>query len=829
MEILVELGPSAKRTWVFVSYAQEDAGAAGQIWEFLTEADIPCWMAPRSIPPGVDWSEAIVDAIDRSHILLILLSVSSNASKHVARELKLAMGNLIPAMPVRLEDCLPSKYLKFYLGSIQYLDAYPKCFTEYRDPIIKAVRDLLRLEPIGKEVATSVDGEIPPPPPDPDVSTSSAPSSPESIPEIAAATQTEVSASIETGQAAVQTAAEVVGIDLGHGETAVAKVSVHHDTPPTAITVQGKTSQITALGYHPHRGFVIGDEALLDPDVQTVLTCFKQRPADDPSYQEILADYLQAYYRVLVDSGSIRGDKESYFFVGCPSGWSRDEMSAYESMLKRSGIPRLLVVKESRAALLNVIESGGVTPEELRSTILVVDLGSSTSDFTIVSGGTSEAPMDFGQSLGASQIDGEILRVSLERHPQRPELQRIFQTDPGAKDRCEIRCRKAKEEYFSKENLYRNNDRLVAATFETLDQGVLFVPQVTGRLMNTILNTPLPALGGISWTEMFRRLLTESRSQMRQKGLAPCVIVATGGASRMGFVRPICEEIFPDSKFRRDDEPEVSIARGLARWGRVYLRTADFEHEVDAIADVQIPEIVLDRRDDLLEELSAGLCDGLVETAVRPALIRWRNAKTKTLNGMGARITVGVKRWFAGTEATVLIAQAVERWFGKLEPALVELTDAVCKRYGLPRASLRITPDFRGVWNPQIDTSQTASSISEGIADLVLTAIVVAMGAALLLAGPGGWLVMGTIGAFSAYSEVTEKAKTMNVWKSVRETVLSDQKIQNLLNETKAKMKDAIGNELKSGATMRELAQSVSSQLKYALRERADEARLLIS
>jgi molecular chaperone DnaK (HSP70) len=293
-------------------------------------------------------------------------------------------------------------------------------------------------------------------------------------------------------------------------------------------------------------------------------------------------------------------------------------MGAYQSMLKRSGIPHLLVVKESRAALLNVIESGGVTPEELRSTILVVDLGSSTADFTVVTGGTSEAPMDFGQSLGASLIDGEILTLTLERHLQRSELQHIFQADPSARDRCQIRCRKAKEEYFSNENLYRDNDRQVAASFETLDGGVLFVPHVTGRIMNQILNASLPVPGGCSWIEMFRRLLTESQTQMREKRLSPRVIVVTGGASRMGFVRPICEEVFPDSKFRRDDEPEVSIARGLARWGRVYLRTADFEREVDAIADVRIPEIVLERRDALLKELSANLCNGLVDTAVRP-------------------------------------------------------------------------------------------------------------------------------------------------------------------------------------------------------------------
>jgi hypothetical protein len=47
---------------------------------------------------------------------------------------------------------------------------------------------------------------------------------------------------------------------------------------------------------------------------------------------------------------------------------------------------------------------------------------------------------------------------------------------------------------------------------------------------------------------------------------------------------------------------------------------------------------------------------------------------------MGARIAAGAKRWFASVKASALIAQAVERWFRDLEPALIELTDPLCKR-----------------------------------------------------------------------------------------------------------------------------------------------------
>jgi hypothetical protein len=806
--------PSAKRAQVFVSYAQNDVSAAAEISTFLEQAAIPCWMAARSIPPGVQWADAIVDAMEECQVLLALLSPSSNASENVARELALAADNRVRAIPVRLEDCLPTKGMKFFLGNRQYLDAHPSPLAEYRHAIVEAVRGLLGAVAEAKPVIT-----------------------PRALPEEAVEPSADI-APLALPEAAVlpaahekpvKTAIEIIGVDFGHGETAVAKVSIHHNAHPTAVTVQGKTSQITALGYHPRRGFVIGDEALLDPEVEAVLVCFKQRPAADPTYPEIVADYLRAYYRMLLDDGSIRGAEESHFFIGCPSGWSRDEMSIYETMLKRSGIPRLTVVKESRAALLNVIESGGVTTEELRSTILIIDLGSSTTDFTVVTGGTSEAPMDFGQSLGASFIDKEILRHSLERHPQSLELRRAFESDPSLQERCEVRCRKAKEEYFSKENIYRDNDRQVASSFETLEGGILFIPYVTGRVMNRILNEPISSLGGSSWIETFRQLLLQCQEEMGQQALAPGVIVATGGASRMGFVRPICEEVFRDSKFRRDDEPEVSVARGLARWGRVYLRTADFESEVVEITDRQIPEIVLGGCEALAKELATGLCQGLFENSVRPALIAWRAAEIPTLGDMGVRIEAEAQGWFCGAEAGDLIAQAVERWFQPLEPAVIELTDPLCKKYSLPRASLRITPDFRGVWNPHIDSTQSASSIGDSIAELVLTAMLVAMGAGLYLIGPGGWLVMGALSVKKTYDDMTQRAKTMNVWKSAREFVLSDDKMRQLLENMRAKVEVAIRQELESGAAMREMARSISLQLKSALQERADEARLLIS
>src|SRR5262249_11760437 len=196
----------------------------------------------------------------------------------------------------------------------------------------------------------------------------------------------------------------------GHGETAVAKVALDSEAFPTVVAPGGKRSQVSAIGFHPRRGFVLGEDALLDPAIDAVLIGFKEPPGRNAIVRQVVVEYLRAYYRFLVDEGHIRTADESHWFVGCPSGWSRDEIQLYEETLRRSGIARLKVVKESRAALLNVIESGGITKEELAANILVVDLGSSTTDLTLVTGATTEAPMDFGLDVGASLIEKQILK-----------------------------------------------------------------------------------------------------------------------------------------------------------------------------------------------------------------------------------------------------------------------------------------------------------------------------------------------------------------------------------------------------------------------------------
>jgi TIR domain/Hsp70 protein len=803
---------------VFISYATADESTALELCELLELQSLSCWIAKRNIVPGTQWAHALVQAIDDCRVLLVLVSEAANDSDSVAREIDLAYLRRRPILPLRTAKVEPTRGMAFYLGSTHYLDAYPKALAEYSNAIVRSVHALM----LPRAAAAA-----------PTETEAAAVAKPGTGPKAVAA----------RGVAAEPTAVrEVVGFDLGHGETAVAKAALDSEAHPTIVALGGKRNQVSALGFHPQLGFVLGEEAVLDPAVEAVLICFKELPSRNAMVRQIVREYLRAYYRVLLESGHICGANESHFFVGCPSGWSRDEIRLYEDTLREAGVPRLKVVKESRAALLNVVESGGITKDELKANVLLVDVGSSTTDLTLVIGGTTEAPMDFGIELGAALIDKQILQHALAAHPQRDELQEALAGDQTARERCEFLCRRVKEEYFSKEKLYRTLRRTAFAGIETVQGRIPFSPSVTAPLMDAILSEPLQALRQKSWTDAFHELLVEARERLAAHGCTPAAVVATGGASRMSFVQRICAEVFPTSKFRQDEEPEASIARGLALWGRVYLRTADFEAAVGEVADGQIPEIVTRRADDLVQQIASSSAEALIENAVRPTLLAWRSGEIMSIEGIEWMGQAKAKKWLDGPEFERVVETAVAPWYAPLRTEIDDLMDEVCRRYRIPKGSLSVIPKFRAVCSPTLNASD---AVDYGLVETAITGVLgvlrfgnewMVVNVALFVASEifhSAWLRVALRMASEICPRILPSFKgkdirERNIWKWVRSMILSDGKINDSIDEMKPKLRETLSAELKSAPALAEMSQQISSDLKAALLDRADDARVLI-
>lgn len=128
---------------VFISYSREDLAAAQTVCSALESAAISCWIAPRDIPVGSDYAEALLDAVLASRLVVLIFSGHANESNHVVREIERAVSNKIIVVPLRIEDVRFSKRLQYFLSGVQHFDALEPELQSRLDDFVSAVAALL--------------------------------------------------------------------------------------------------------------------------------------------------------------------------------------------------------------------------------------------------------------------------------------------------------------------------------------------------------------------------------------------------------------------------------------------------------------------------------------------------------------------------------------------------------------------------------------------------------------------------------------------------------------------------------------------------------------
>ncbi|MBG1243242.1 Hsp70 family protein [Nostoc sp. NZL] len=602
---------------------------------------------------------------------------------------------------------------------------------------------------------------------------------------------------------------ETIGFDLGHGETAVAKAIVESIDPPQMLEINNKKNQITALGWHPKLGYLVGEQALIQAGVTQLTISFKQKPNNDPKYRETISTFVATYYRLLKESKQLEGGEGSYFYIGCPSGWSVSDRTEYQKLLQEAGIPQLNVVPESRAAFMQAKEAGKLEYDKLVASVLIVDIGSSTTDFTLVKS-LEEIPIDFGSNtLGASLIDKAIFARTLANHEQKALLEKVFKEYPHHQARCELACRKAKEDYFSNEQLYSDPESF-ARGFESINEQIYFIPQVNKLMMEEILNQPLPELGHDSWVRSFHDSLKEAKEKLEKLGIVPKLLLMTGGASRMKFTHFLCQEMFPEPEtlLRPDPEPERCIALGLARVGRWDLRAAAFKEEVNKLfTSNKLKDLIKRHIPELIESLTKPLTDSLIINAVKPGLKDWQKNKIRTLADLETSLISRAEQWLKSDLAVQIINHQCASWFSnKIQPDLAAQTDPICRKFQIPRSSLRfkdsIDPNFV---NPELRIGDAILAETVGfIVNVVIGGGTVASIITLILTGHLTWPIALVYGAsvMAAGMELNRKSvqeviKTnVDVPSWVRSSFLSDRKIEEMCEQIKPELEKVLQEQL---------------------------------
>ncbi|MGB7413743.1 MAG: hypothetical protein WA902_06015 [Thermosynechococcaceae cyanobacterium] len=679
---------------------------------------------------------------------------------------------------------------------------------------------------------------------------------------------------------------EVIGFDLGHGETALARLNLgdpNNVSDPELIEIFANEKNIpTAIGYLPDGEVLIGEIALKKLGVDESFIAFKKRPNSHPQYQKIMNDFIGKIYQQKMDQGQINKDS-TFFLVGCPSEWTQDAsiVEAYQQIFINAGIKNVKVVAESRAAYIQVSEKKFFTLNEAAAEVIVIDLGSSTTDITIIDQNKNGIPTDIGRDLGASFIEKMILKEFLSNLKDE-NIQSNFQSSEHFRNQCEFSCRRAKEAFFANPGQYPNAEE-PCIVLNKIGNILIEVP-TDATMIKRILNDPCINIDGeiTSWIQAFRNELTRLHNQLghrrslgQSKESLPGAILLTGGASRMNFVRELCQEVFPGIPIKNDDTPEFCIARGLARWGRIEIKTVQFSKDIDEFCSGVIMPRVSEQVDSLYDAISNVIAEKTI-SIFKHNFDLWKKRKHVTVDDMKSAINTDIDY--------ILQEENLSKLFGdEILPILKNLADELRieikqleHKYSIAIGNLGSSFDLSQNKISHVslgrqtnidavdDMVENMSSIVGWVSGILATIIAVIIGpviysitafllafivaylgltvAAILLATPVGWIVLGAIGITVTLAGTSIKAVKDKVEEAVNENLpawdlpvwvrdkIDSGSVYSKIDENREKIVSKIVTKLKSDNTLREeLVKKLTNLFEVNLRDKADEMRILVS
>jgi hypothetical protein len=110
---------------IFICFSSKDEAVARDVVEFLEEAGLKCWISLRDVPPGHNYQETIVHALEAARGIVFLFSESSSKSGEIKKELSIGGSINTPVFPLRLSPITPTGALRYELATRQWIDIFP--------------------------------------------------------------------------------------------------------------------------------------------------------------------------------------------------------------------------------------------------------------------------------------------------------------------------------------------------------------------------------------------------------------------------------------------------------------------------------------------------------------------------------------------------------------------------------------------------------------------------------------------------------------------------------------------------------------------------------
>ena len=110
---------------LFICYSSKDGATALGVVDALEAEGLTCWISARDVPPGQNYQETIVQALESAYGLIFLFSDDSARSGEIRKELSIAGSINIPVYPLRLAPVIPTGALRYELATRQWIDLFP--------------------------------------------------------------------------------------------------------------------------------------------------------------------------------------------------------------------------------------------------------------------------------------------------------------------------------------------------------------------------------------------------------------------------------------------------------------------------------------------------------------------------------------------------------------------------------------------------------------------------------------------------------------------------------------------------------------------------------
>ena len=533
------------------------------------------------------------------------------------------------------------------------------------------------------------------------------------------------------------------GFDLGDAESAVSCLNKNDAGVPRIITVGEAGSFVTAYARLRNGALVIGEAACYNPEAVERKIRFKSRFLRDPDSRRDVKSFAAGVLGELYMSGDLVKGEDCCFYVGCPAGWDKTARERYRGLFEEAGYPPVRIISESRAALVSACQSKHfqVGYDILSKPVLVVDVGSSTTDFAYIMGGKEVDMQTAGEvALGGGIMDEVLLSCALNASVRGERIREIFEQSPPWKSYCEFAARKLKEKYFADEEYWKDN-KCMQSVIISYEKPIRLQLVMDAKTADHILYDAIPQLEGRSFKDVFMHSLKQVRERIQ--GDLPELLFLTGGVSKLPAIRDWCREAFPEAVVITGTEPEFSVSRGLAWSGRIDEELRQFRAEIqDLVGSSTVERIVANHIDELYHSTVDMLVKPILENAAMPVFDRWRDGEIERLSDINAEMEKEIEKYLHTEEVQEMLIKPITQWLKPVSYELEEMTMPICIRHGVPYRALSLS-SFLSISDLEIKVDAKDVFAVEELTWMIDTIISILIG--LLCGGSGVALISGGI------------------------------------------------------------------------------------